>query len=170
MSWLGATPTSSPADFGERARRLELLRQNRDILALVDRQHQAGEIDSFRYGSRRYDSADARRMLTGIDRQMDEEERWWADFDRRIFRVHYQMARDLGAAVVRDLRLRYEFQLGLQDIEREASTAAAHPVAGRLLRQRNRRAALLRRLPTTSARSCWTPTTPSRAAFRRRAA
>ncbi len=46
-------------DFERRAQRLELLRQNRDVLALVERQHKAGEIDSFRYGSRRYDSADA---------------------------------------------------------------------------------------------------------------
>ena len=118
-------------NFGERMRRLELLRQNRDILALVDRQHRVGEIDSFLYGSRRYDSADARRMLTGIDRQLDEEERWWADFDRRVFRIHYQMVRDLGAAVARDLRLRYEFHLGLQDIEREASRRRRIAVAGR---------------------------------------
>ncbi len=107
--------------FAERARRLELLHQNRDALALVDRQHRAGEIDSFRYGSRRYDSADARRMLTGIDRQLDDEERWWADFDRRLFRIHYQMVRDLGAEAARDLRLRYEFHLGLQEIEGEMS-------------------------------------------------
>ena len=108
-------------NFAERARRLELLHQNRDALALVDRQHRVGEIDSFLYGSRRYDSADARRMLIGIDRQLDDEERWWADFDRRLFRIHYQMARDLGAEAARDLRLRYEFHLGLQEIEGEMS-------------------------------------------------
>ncbi len=108
-------------DFERRAQRLELLRQNRDILSLVDRQYRGGEIDSFRYGSRRYHAADARPMLAGIDRQLDEEDRWWADFDWRTFRVHYLMARDLGKEIVWDLRQRYDFQLTLQDIERDAS-------------------------------------------------
>ena len=39
----------------------------------------------------------------------------------RIFRVHYQMARELGDAVVRDLRCATNSSLALQDIERDAS-------------------------------------------------
>ena len=108
-------------DFDERAQQLQLLRQDRDVLALLERQHEAGEIDSFRYDGRRYHSADARRLLQWIDGRLDEEERWWADFDRRVFVVHYRMAFELGEAVAEDLRARYEFQLGLQDIERETS-------------------------------------------------
>ncbi len=100
-------------------------------------------------------------MLTGIDRQMEEEERWWADFDLHAFRVHYQMARDLGDAVARDLRVRYEFQLGLQDVEREAS---------RRRRRLSRIAAFVNDsdgpLPYDDfhevRRSCWSPTTSSR--------
>ncbi|HVS38994.1 MAG TPA: hypothetical protein VMS17_25775 [Gemmataceae bacterium] len=110
-----------PADFAERARRIELLRQNRDILALVDRQHKAGEIETFRYGSGTYDAADARRMMEGIDRQMLQEESWWSEFDQRVFRIHYQMARELSDQTGRDLRIRCEFQTAMQDIERDTA-------------------------------------------------
>ena len=64
-----------------------------------------------------------------------------------IFRVHYLMARDLGKAIVWDLRQRCNSGLTLQEIEPTASKRRKRlaKVAG--LRQRFRRAAALRRVP-----------------------
>jgi hypothetical protein len=111
----------SAADFEERAQRLQQLQKDRDLLRKADRQHEAGDIDCFRYHGRDYDSAEARRLLARIDRQLDDEERWWADFDRRVFVVHYLMARDLEEDEARNLRVRYDFHLALQNIDLEAT-------------------------------------------------
>jgi hypothetical protein len=108
-------------ELEQRVARLQELRQDRDVLMMYHRQHEAGEIDSFRYAGQRYASDEARRLLQWLDGQLDAEERWWADFDRRVFVVHYQMARDLGEAEGDDLRSRYLFQLALQEVEGETS-------------------------------------------------
>lgn len=109
------------ANFEERAQRYDSLRQDRQTLALVERQHEADAIESFRFQGRHYDSADAKRLLKQFDRLLDEELEWWADFDRRVFLIHYQMALPLGASFAEELKSRYEFHLALQDIDREAS-------------------------------------------------
>ena len=134
-------------DFAGRARRLDLLRQNRDVLALVDRRYREREIDSFLYGSRRYHAADARTMLAGIDRQLDGEERWWADFDRpRLLRLLPD-----GAFPGRRRRPRLAAALrispGAAGDRARGVAAAAGAVARGGLRQRVGRAARLRRFP-----------------------
>ena len=88
---------------------------------MVERQYRAGAIAEFQFQGRRHDAADAPRLLKNFDRLLEEEGRWWADFDRRVFLVHYRMARDLGEKVAEELRSRYEFHLTLQKIRDEVS-------------------------------------------------
>jgi hypothetical protein len=109
------------ADFEERAQRYDALRQDRQTLALLEKQHQANEIESFRFQGRRYDSADAKRLLKQFDRLLDEEAPWWADFDRRVLLVHFQMSLQLGEKFADEVKSRYEFHLALQDLDRETS-------------------------------------------------
>ena len=108
-------------EFQERARQYQLLRQDRDVLTMVERQYRAGEIEEFHFQGRRYAAAEAPRLLKKFDRLLEEEGRWWVDFDRRVFLVHYQMAGDLGEKSAAELRSHYEFHLTLQKISAEVS-------------------------------------------------
>jgi hypothetical protein len=62
-----------------------------------------------------------------VQRELDEDFDWLAELDTRVFRVYYQMARELGKDEVADLFYRYEFHLAVQAIDRDV-TAQRPPI------------------------------------------
>ena len=50
-----------------------------------------------------------------------------AEIDNRVFRVHYQMAAELGKDVSADLEKRYRFHMGVQSIDADICSDTARP-------------------------------------------
>jgi Zn-dependent protease with chaperone function len=77
-----------------------------------------------------YDPRDAKRLLKKVDKELEQDQAWLTDLDRKVFSTHYQMALHLESRVARDLVERYRFHLGVQQIwknlrSQEGSVGAA---------------------------------------------
>jgi Zn-dependent protease with chaperone function len=70
----------------------------------------------FQFRGARREAAEARGLLDGVRKELEQDFNWMARLDRQAFLVHYAMARQVGEAVARDLEERYRFHLALQEI------------------------------------------------------
>ncbi|HYH66009.1 MAG TPA: M48 family metallopeptidase, partial [Urbifossiella sp.] len=70
----------------------------------------------FEHRGNRYGLADARRLLTQVEEEINQDFAWMHLHDRSAFGVHYAMARQLGAARADELEARYRFHFGVQAI------------------------------------------------------
>jgi Zn-dependent protease with chaperone function len=70
----------------------------------------------FEFRGRRYPPGDARRVRSEVRRELDADDRHWAELDRNVFLVHYHRARAPDRALSRELVERYRFHLAVQTI------------------------------------------------------
>jgi Zn-dependent protease with chaperone function len=95
----------------------------REELELLDKIKRGGDPpdggDTFKFRGKRYDLEESGRLLKKVKREFDEDMDYLAELDNRIFRVHYQMATELGQDVAAELESRYRFHMGVQSIDAE---------------------------------------------------
>lgn len=70
----------------------------------------------FEHRGRRYGLTDAKRLLTQVEEEINQDFAWMHLHDRSAFRVHYAMARQLGMAPAAELEARYRFHFAVQTI------------------------------------------------------
>ena len=75
----------------------------------------------FEFRGQRYLPGDARRMRNQVRRELDEDDRRWAQFDRKVFLVHYRASRTLRQEVSQELVERYRFHLTAQQFLKQVS-------------------------------------------------
>ena len=66
-----------------------------------------------------YDTEDAKRLLRKVDKELEQDQEWLGEVDRRVFLTYFQMALHISQEVAEDLFKRYRFHLELQKIWRE---------------------------------------------------
>ncbi|HZU36688.1 MAG TPA: M48 family metallopeptidase [Gemmataceae bacterium] len=70
------------------------------------------------FRGRSYPNRDAGRLLDMVRREVNADEEWLAERDRTVFRLHYQMGRELNPKRATELGRRYEFHLAVQNLLR----------------------------------------------------
>jgi Zn-dependent protease with chaperone function len=88
------------------------------FLCKVMEQRESGENEGreFKFRGKYYPGKRARKLLREVEAEIEEENKFLAGLDRRVFLVHYRMALALGPALVRELKQRYAFHLQVQRI------------------------------------------------------
>jgi Zn-dependent protease with chaperone function len=66
-----------------------------------------------------YDPEDAKRLLRKVEKELEHDQAWLADLDRRVFMTHFQMALHINQETAEELFKRYRFHLDLQKIWKE---------------------------------------------------
>src|SRR5262249_27594746 len=107
-------------DLKHRMKDHQLLRDDYDMLQAIKR-NQATDDETFRFRGRRYEVGEVNRLIKQVQRELDEDFEWLGELDRRVFRVYYQMAIEVGNDEADDLLYRYEFHLAVQAIDRDVS-------------------------------------------------
>src|SRR5206468_2455991 len=74
------------------------------------------ENDEFDFRGYVHETPDAKKLLKKVQREVEDDHEWFADLDRQVFVVHYQMALRVDARTARELLERYQFHLGVQKI------------------------------------------------------
>ncbi len=87
----------------------------------------------FPFRDSKYVAADAPRLLQQVEKELDQDYEWLANVDRQVYRIHGEMARQLGDNVRAELEERYRFHVALQAIlgeltghSREVQATLAH--------------------------------------------
>lgn len=70
----------------------------------------------FEHRGNRYVTGDAKRLLTQVEEELNQDFAWMHLHDRTALRVHYAMARQLGDGHADELEARYVFHLAVQKI------------------------------------------------------
>lgn len=70
----------------------------------------------FEHRGNRHDLADAKRLLTQVEKEIDQDFEWMHLHDRLAFRVHYAMTRQTGLGHATELETRYAFHFALQKL------------------------------------------------------
>jgi Zn-dependent protease with chaperone function len=65
-----------------------------------------------------FDTEDAKRLLRKVEKELEQDQKWLADIDKRVFMSHFQMALHVSQEVAEELFKRYRFHLELQKIWR----------------------------------------------------
>ncbi len=63
-----------------------------------------------------YDLDDAKRLLKKVDKEIEKDNRWLGEVDRKVFMTYFQMALHINQEVAEELYRRYDFHLELQAI------------------------------------------------------
>lgn len=63
-----------------------------------------------------YDLEDAKRLLKKVDKELQKDNKWLEEQDRRVFMCYFQMALHIDQVVAEELYKRYDFHLELQNI------------------------------------------------------
>jgi len=72
---------------------------------------------SFVYKDKKYKKDEAEHMYKDLHSDLDKEWEWYADFDKKVFAIHFYMAKKKKLkAEKNELLERYGFQLKLQDL------------------------------------------------------
>jgi hypothetical protein len=72
--------------------------------------------DELEFRGEIYDLDDAKRLLKQVDKEIEKDNRWLAELDRKVFMTYFQMALHINQEVAEELYRRYEFHLELQQI------------------------------------------------------
>jgi Zn-dependent protease with chaperone function len=75
----------------------------------------------FSFRGARYRATDAGKLLEQVKKELDQDFDWMAWVDRQSFLVHYNMARQVGDEVRKELEERYRFHLAVQDLHSQLS-------------------------------------------------
>lgn len=87
--------------------------------------------DEIDFRGKFYDLEDAKRLMKKVEKELKTDQESFQDLDRQVFLCFYQMALHVDPKLAGDLRSRYEFHLGLQQIWRNLK-AQDGPVNGAL--------------------------------------
>jgi Zn-dependent protease with chaperone function len=63
-----------------------------------------------------YDLDDAKRLLKKVDKEIEKDNRWLGELDKKVFMTYFQMALHINQEVAEELYRRYDFHLELQAI------------------------------------------------------
>jgi Zn-dependent protease with chaperone function len=85
----------------------------------------------FQFRGSRHVASDARKLMQQVRGELQADSEWMNSLDRQVFLVHFEMARQLGESVLREMRERYRFHLAVQEIHR-VLTAHNNQVNGML--------------------------------------
>ena len=77
--------------------------------------------DELKFRGDTYEPGEAKRLLKKVEKEIDNDNRWLAELDRKVFLTYFQMALHINQAVAEELYRRYEFHLELQNIWYELS-------------------------------------------------
>ncbi len=100
-----------------RMKEIQTLREELERLRALERGDKMLEHDgTFRFRGKKYDEDDFKRLIKRTEKEYDEQLDWLADMDRRSFRLHMQMARELKASLAEELLSRYRFHMAAQGI------------------------------------------------------
>src|SRR5262249_22758638 len=105
-----------------RMRELNVLREEYAMLLALERGDERPPDGTFRFRGRCYDVEEAERLLQRVGADLDEDMAWLYELDERVFRAHYQMARELGGKVAEELLYRYRFHMAVQAIDVDVAT------------------------------------------------
>jgi Zn-dependent protease with chaperone function len=75
--------------------------------------------DELEFRGEIYEIVDAGRLLKKVAREIEKDQEWLAEIDRRVFLTYFQMALHQSQETAEDLFRRYRFHLDLQKIWRE---------------------------------------------------
>jgi Zn-dependent protease with chaperone function len=85
----------------------------------------------------RYRAAEAKKLLDQVKEELDQDLDWMAALDQQVFKVHYDLARQVGEEAAQELEERYRFHLAVQEIHGQLSgqsqnvQAALNQLAGK---------------------------------------
>lgn len=82
--------------------------------------------EDLEFRGRKYDPAEAKKLLKKVDRELEEDRQYFEALDRRAFLVYYQMALPVNERWARELANRYDFHITCQDMLRKLIGEQAH--------------------------------------------
>jgi hypothetical protein len=68
----------------------------------------------FQFRGSSHQPAEAKRLLDQVQKELDQDLEWMKSFDRQVFLVHDEMARQVDPRIQGELEERYRFHLALQ--------------------------------------------------------
>jgi hypothetical protein len=77
--------------------------------------HLAGK--DFHFRGKRGTAADAKKWLTQVQQELDDDFAWMGKLDRQSFLVHAEIARQLGESLA-EIEERYRFHIAVQDMHK----------------------------------------------------
>lgn len=96
--------------YHELGKELQLLQE------VVARRESGRRPREFEFRGKYRAESKAPKLLKLVQEEIEEHQKVFAEVDRDVFLVHYRMAVALGPEVVRELKSRYAFHLGVQQI------------------------------------------------------
>ncbi len=93
--------------------------EEHNLLLAVSRGWHRPKNNELEFRGEIYDTDDAKRLLRKVDKEIEDEQKWLAELDRRVFLTCFQMALHESQEVAEDLFKRYRFHLELQKIWRD---------------------------------------------------
>jgi Zn-dependent protease with chaperone function len=72
--------------------------------------------DELEFRGEIYDLEDAKRLLKKVDKELEKDNKWLAEQDRKVFMTYFQMGLHINQEVAEELYRRYDFHLELQNI------------------------------------------------------
>ncbi|MBY0229065.1 MAG: M48 family metalloprotease [Gemmataceae bacterium] len=104
-------------ELKDRMAEIQALRDELEALRAYDRGDRMLENDgSFKFRGKWLRERELERTIKKVEEEYDKQLDWLAEMDARVFRAHFQMAQELDAKLLEELRMRYEFHLTAQEI------------------------------------------------------
>ena len=72
--------------------------------------------DELEFRGELYELDDAKRLFKKVDKEIQKDNRWLAELDRKVFMTYFQMALHINQEVAEELYRRYDFHIELQAI------------------------------------------------------
>ncbi|MSQ97214.1 MAG: hypothetical protein EXR98_22045 [Gemmataceae bacterium] len=72
--------------------------------------------DELEFRGEIYEPDEAKRLLKKVDKELEKDNRWLEEQDRRVFMTYFQMAMHINQEVAEELYRRYDFHIELQNI------------------------------------------------------
>ena len=72
--------------------------------------------DEIKFRGETYDLDEAKRLFKKVDKELEKDNKWLEQQDRRVFMTYFQMALHIDQEVAEELYKRYDFHLELQNI------------------------------------------------------
>jgi Zn-dependent protease with chaperone function len=82
--------------------------------------------DDLEFRGRRYDVREAKRLMKKVDKELDEDRKYFEGIDRRAFLVYYQMAMQADTDLRKEFFKRYDFHMTCQDMLRKLNVERNH--------------------------------------------